>query len=95
MYETMKSIKYQLLSVLLVAVYIVALFSLQYTKFSYPEKMPQLLEIGDNVKKLASQVDVGFHINNFPEFSFNQNIFAIDAIVWFKYLKSTVSLNTI
>jgi hypothetical protein len=95
MYETMKSIKYQLSSILFVAIYIVVLFSLQYTKFSYPEKMPQLLEISNNIKKLASQVDVGFHINNFPEFSFNQNVFAIDAIVWFKYLKSTVSLDTI
>lgn len=40
-------------------------------------------------------VETGIHIKNFTDFDFIQNIFEIDAIVWFKFDPNTISLKTI
>ena len=61
----------------------------------FAEEVPQILQVQPSVKKLASHVDVGLHINNFPEFSFRKNKFILDALVWFKFRVGTESLKTI
>lgn len=91
----MRSTRVQLASIIIVAVYIGALLIWQYTDNTYAEPIPPLKKVSAQVKKLASDVEVGMHVNGFPVFSFAKNNFTLDAIVWFKYQKATEALSTI
>jgi hypothetical protein len=71
------------------------LLTFQYQKNIHSEPIPQLLQVDDKIKTLATPVTVGIHINSFPEFSFAENNFAIDATVWFRFAKATESLDTL
>jgi hypothetical protein len=52
-------------------------------------------KVKDATKKDATIVDVGLHINNFPNFNIHQNQFAFDGFIWFKYPKNKNLLDTI
>lgn len=63
------------------------------------EPSPNLLPI--TPKKIAewggvpTQVKVGMYIENFPEFNVEENTFVAEAIIWFKFDTSLISLSTI
>lgn len=85
----------QLTIVVAVMAYCVILLSLQYQERRYAEPIQPVLEVPTQVKRLANKVEVGLHINNFPEFSFHKNKFILDALVWFKFPVGTESLASI
>lgn len=87
--------KLQLISTALVALYIFFIILLQYRQPFYPEPIPTLLEVSSQTKQLASRIETGIHINNFQEFSFTKNKFIMDAVIWFKFQKTTEALATI
>lgn len=95
LFKIIKSTKFQLLTMLAAACYITLFFVLEYKKDIRTEEVPKLLQVDEKIKNLATQVNVGIHINSFPEFSFSNNNFAIDATVWFKFAKATESLDTL
>ncbi len=90
-----KSTNFQLIAMLFAAIYIPTILVLQYKKLLISEETPTLIQVDEKIKNLATPVTVGMHINCFPDFSFNQNNFSIDAIVWFKFAKATESLDTL
>jgi len=94
-FKLIRSAKFQLLSMLAAACYIALLFIVQYHKTIHTEEIPQLLQVDEKIKKIAPSVTVGIHINSFPEFSFSNNNFGLDATVWFRFAKATESLDTI
>lgn len=51
----------------------------------------QIKEWGGN----TTEVLVGLHINNFPEFDIVNNKFTVDAIIWFEFDPALVSLETV
>lgn len=51
----------------------------------------QIKEWGGN----TTEVLVGLHVNNFPEFDIVNNKFTIDAIIWFEFDPALVSLETV
>ena len=90
-----KTIKFQLSAMLLASFYIMLLFTWQYKQTIITEDMPIFLQVDEKTKQLANPITVGIHINSFPEFSFYQNNFTIDAIVWFRFAKASESLDTL
>ncbi|MFH1831697.1 MAG: hypothetical protein ABH827_02735 [bacterium] len=90
-----KTTKFQLMSILAVVCYIMLLFVLQYKQTIHSEEFPKLLQVDDKIKKLATPVTVGIHVNSFPDFSFSSNNFSIDATVWFRFAQATESLDTL
>ena len=51
----------------------------------------QVKEWGGN----TTEVLVGLHVNNFPEFDIVNNHFTVDAIIWFEFDPALVSLETV
>ena len=94
-FNLIKNIKFQILCILFVTIYIITLLFIEHHQENFGEKIYPILKVKDNVKKISSNVDVGLHINNFPTFEIYQNNFALDAIVWFRFPVGTESINTI
>jgi hypothetical protein len=44
---------------------------------------------------IPTQVKIGMYIENFPEFNVEDNTFVVEAIIWFKFDTSLISLSTI
>lgn len=59
------------------------------------DPLPHIYTLDKTALNKASQVEVGMHINNFPEASFKDGQFTVDAIVWFKFQVGTETLDTI
>ncbi|MBX9830629.1 hypothetical protein K2X40_01610 [Candidatus Babeliales bacterium] len=95
LFEKTRYAKVQLTVTTLAALYIFLIILVQYRQEFYPEPIPTLLEVSVEEKKLASRIETGIHINHFQEFSFTKNKFILDAIVWFKFAKTTESLATL
>ncbi len=93
--EKATSTKYKILAIIVTSICVSLLLKFEYRKEIYPEEIPAILEQSDQVKKLASNVTVGIHINTFPQFSFTQGDFSMDAIIWFRFPKATETLDTI
>lgn len=94
-FKTMKTAKFQLTVLILAIFYIVGILLWQNLSTFYAEKIFTINKIDKSVKRLASSVSVGLHINNFPTFDFNKNKFIMDAFVSFKFEVGTESLDTI
>ncbi|MBD3231883.1 hypothetical protein GF322_04440 [Candidatus Dependentiae bacterium] len=94
-FNLIKKIKFQLSCVFFVGIYVIAMLFIEHHQENYGEKIYPILKIKDEVKKIASSVEVGLHINNFPTFEIYQNNFTLDSIVWFRFNIGTESLNTI
>lgn len=67
----------------------------QYKQSYFAEKNYEITKIDEKEKRLASKVDVGLHVNNFHKFSFYENNFVMDAVVWFKFPIGSESMHTI
>jgi len=94
-FAPLRSTKLQLWTIIITLVYVALMVGLEYNTHVYPEKIPKLLDASPQVKYTATPIEVGVHINSFPEFSFNLNTFTLDAIVWFKFAKGSESLDTL
>jgi len=94
-FKTIKTAKFQLTIIIITILYIVGLLLWQNVTIFYAEKIFTINKIEKSVRRLANNVSVGLHINNFPNFSFNENKFIMDAFVWFKFEVGTESLDTI
>jgi len=94
-FKTIKTAKFQLAIIIITIIYIVALLLWQNISTFYAEKIFTINKVEKKVKRLANNVSVGLHVNNFPTFSFNENEFIMDAFVWFKFEVGTESLYTI
>ena len=95
LFRIIRSTKFHLITLLITVSYILLLFSLQYKKTTISEPFPELLQVDNKIKALATPVTVGIYINSFPEFSFANNEFALDATVWFRFAKATESLDSL
>lgn len=91
----MKTAKFQLSFLILSIFYIVGVLLWQNMSTFYAEKIFTINKVEKSVKKLANNVSVGLHINNFPTFDFNKNQFIMDAFVSFKFEIGTESLDTV
>ena len=76
-------------------VYMFTLLVISYKRDYYSESPTHILQVTSKEARLATKVNIGLHITNFPEFSFYQNKFKMNAIIWFKFPLGTESLNTI
>ena len=94
-FKIIKTAKFQLTFLSLVIFYIVGLLLWEYHQDYYAEEIYPVLKVKEEVKRLASNVSTGLRINNFPNFSFEQNQFTMDAFVWFRFPIGTESLDTI
>jgi hypothetical protein len=68
---------------------------IQYKQNYFAEKNYPISHVSEKEKKLASNVEVGLFINNFPKFSFYKNKFRMDGVVWFKFPIGAESIHTI
>lgn len=83
----------------IVAIAMILLARHSFLSFSSSEPSPkvfsatpkQVKEWGGN----TTEVLVGLHVNNFPEFDIVNNHFTVDAIVWFEFDPALVSLETV
>jgi len=75
--------------------YIGTMLILQYKQSYFAEKNYVVSKITEQERRLASDVEVGLSINNFPKFSFHTNSFIMDAAIWFKFPIGSESLDTI
>lgn len=75
--------------------YIGSMLVLQYKQSYFAEENYKMEQVSETEKRLASRVEAGLNINNFPHFSFYKNEFTMDAGVWFKFPIGTESLQTI
>jgi hypothetical protein len=94
-FDLFKSIQFQIIAMMVVACYVMALLTIQYKRTIIPEAIPKLMQVDKKTQQLASIITTGIHINSFPAFSVNQNDFSIDAIIWFKFTKATESIETL
>lgn len=93
--EFVRNPQRQLFIVIAIITYCFLVVTWQYRTVEYTDPVQPVLEVHPRVFNLASQVQVGMHINNFPEFSFRENAFTIDALVWFSFPVGTESLHTL
>ena len=94
-FKIIKTEKFQLLTILLVIFYAVAVLIWEHRSDNYAEKIYPILKVKEEVKQLASNISVGLHVNTFPKFSFDRNEFTMDAFIWFRFPVGTESLHTI
>ena len=94
-FTTFRLTKIQLSSILITIIYLTGLIFFQDRRFIAADKAPKIYIVDEKVKRLASVVHVGIHVNSFPVFSFDQGLFTIDATVWFRYPSATEALDTL
>jgi hypothetical protein len=82
-------------AILVTVTYFAILLFIQHNRFLCADKAPEIQQIDEKTKKLASTVHVGMHINGFPVFSFDRGEFTIDATVWFKFPAATQAISTL
>ncbi|MCB9493463.1 MAG: hypothetical protein H6679_04285 [Epsilonproteobacteria bacterium] len=76
-------------------VYIALVIGWQFTQFDAAQTEPVLLKPDEQTQQLSSNVRTGLHIHSFPRFSFVQNDFLMDGIIWFRFPKGTESIKTL
>jgi hypothetical protein len=89
----------QFIGLSVVAIVMILMARHAFLSFSSNEPSPkvfsttprQVKEWGGN----TTEVLVGLHVNNFPEFDIVNNKFTIDAIIWFEFDPALVSLETV
>jgi hypothetical protein len=94
-FRILRKTKYQIASIFSVYLYVFLILLYQYSMDNYNEILPSLQKVDPQVEKIAAKVETGMFINGFPKFSFSQNDFVVDAIVWFKYPKEALPLDVI
>lgn len=98
-FDTVVTAKNQIILLSITSVIIIALFIKPFYRFVSLEPTPQLLSVTPKQVKQwggnATSVIVGLHIINFPRFDMVHNDFTIDAIIWFEYDPTLLSLATV
>ncbi len=93
--NTLKLTRFRISAILITITYFSILLFIQHKRFLCADKAPEIQQVDEKTKKLASTVHVGMHINGFPVFSFDRGEFTIDATVWFKFPAATQALSTL
>lgn len=75
--------------------YIGTMLIVQYKQNYFAEENYHIQQISEKEQQLASKVEVGLFVNNFPKFSFYKNEFEMDAAVWFRFPVGSESIYTI
>lgn len=91
----LQSTKMHILGILLSSAYITILLLITYNKHIYREHISTLESPSVLAKELANDVEVGFHVNSFPYFSFKHTTFTVDGILWFKFDQGAESIETL
>lgn len=86
---------FRLMSIIFSLLYFAAILIYHHKTFVALDEKPIIKTVDAKTQRLASQVTVGLHINNFPEFSFEKKYFIVDCTVWFKFPATTESIKTI
>lgn len=95
------TVRYQVVIILFSAVFFLYLFHQQAVLFTNTDPHPEIkILTPDSVRKflgssVGHKVETGMHIENFQEFDLRKGNFTIDAIVWFRFNPSVISLETI
>jgi len=95
------SFHYQIIFILLSALFCTKLFHEKATEFTSTDPKPEFsILTPESVRdflgsSIGSKVDAGIHIENFQEFDMRKGLFIIDMIVWFKFNPAIISLDTI
>lgn len=98
-FELIVTPKYQLASLAVTTLLLILIALHPFSTYEFLEPTPHLLSVtpkqvnewGGN----ATEVTVGLHIINFPEFDILHNNFIIDGIIWFEFDPALVSLETV
>jgi len=85
----------KLLAAIAVSLYLAGLLLWQSNHFPACDPMPTIEQLDAQTLRISSPVTIGLHIHSFPRFSFNQNDFLLDGILWFKYPNGTQTLETL
>ncbi|MBU1008135.1 hypothetical protein KKA53_03600 [Candidatus Dependentiae bacterium] len=93
--DSLQTNMFQQIIIFFSILYIATMLVIQYEQSYFAEKNYEVTKVTDIEKRLASDVEVGLFINNFPKFSFHTNSFIMDAAVWFKFPIGNESLSTI
>lgn len=93
--NSMKSSKFHLFSIVFASICISAILYWQSENTRSVDPIPELFQLDKKALARASQVTVGLHIQSFPMFSFKQNDFTVDGIIWFRFPSGSESLSTI
>jgi hypothetical protein len=86
---------FQELIIFFTIVYVSLMLVLQYKQSYFAEENYEVAKVEKKAQRLATKVETGLYINNFPTFSFYKNNFTMDAIIWFQFPVGTESLSTI
>lgn len=93
--KAVRTTSFRFVSILITFLFLSLVLVYQHVRFSSPDLPPKIECVDAKTQKIATNVTVGCHIFNFPDFSFKNQNFLIDAIVWFKFPKSSIDLSTI
>ncbi len=94
-FSLFRSSRFQLPLVIVTFAYIMTLHVLQYRQDLYPEEIQRVLPVDAQTEELSSNITVGLHVKNFPQFSFNKNEFTMNAVVWFRFPIGSESITTV
>jgi len=95
------TVRYQVIIILFSGLFFLKLFHDQAVKFTSTDPQPEYkILTPESVRKflgssVGHKVEAGMHIENFQEFDMREGNFTIDAIVWFRFNPSVISLETI
>lgn len=85
----------QISAIIFTILYLLIFFYWQHDHMPSSDPIPQPLNISEKDAAIASNVEIGLYINNFPTFSFEKSNFVVDAILWFKFPRGAESLKTL
>jgi hypothetical protein len=85
----------KLLFTLLSVLYVCLFLLWESDHFKAAEPKPSLVTLEKKWRDKACAIEVGLYINNFQQFSMQQNEFTFDGIIWFKFPAGTESMDTI
>lgn len=94
-FKVVRTTVFRFSSVLITFLFLSVVLVYQHIRFASPDKAPNLELVDAKTQRLATNVTVGCHIFNFPDFSFKNQNFLIDAIVWFKFPAESMDLYAI
>ncbi len=94
-FKSIQTTKFQNYLIFFTIFYIASMLFVQYKQSYFAEKNFIVPKITKKEARLASIVKTGLQINNFSKFSFYNNFFRMDALVWFEFPIGTESIDTI
>jgi hypothetical protein len=90
-----KTTKVQIGAIIFTMIYLLIFFYWMHNHLPSSDPIPQPLQISQKDAEIASNVEIGLFINNFPTFSFEKSNFIVDGILWFKFPRGAESLKTL